>query len=183
MNTSQNGAEGFDKQPQATLCQNGCGFFANAGSCGLCSKCFREQEQGRQQADAVAQKAAAAIASAPSQQASVAEPAPSHTSAAAPAVAEVAQSGTSSVEQAPCPCEPSASAAPSAPPPNPNRCNVQTCRKKLGLTGFKCRCGASYCGSHRAPEDHECSFDFKSHGRAKIAEANPLVMAAKIDKI
>ncbi|GJM96876.1 hypothetical protein PR202_ga13749 [Eleusine coracana subsp. coracana] len=28
-----------------------------------------------------------------------------------------------------------------------NRC--LTCRKKVGLTGFQCRCGGTFCGSHR----------------------------------
>ena len=27
-----------------------------------------------------------------------------------------------------------------------NRCN--TCNKKVGLTGFECKCGEVYCGSH-----------------------------------
>ena len=30
-----------------------------------------------------------------------------------------------------------------------NRC--QECRKKVGLTGFPCRCGGLFCGLHRDP--------------------------------
>ncbi|KAK4377751.1 hypothetical protein RND71_004047 [Anisodus tanguticus] len=62
-----------------------------------------------------------------------------------------------------------------------NRCSV--CRKKVGLTGFKCRCGTTFCGTHRYPEIHGCSFDFKSMGREAIAKANPLVKAEKLEKI
>jgi predicted nucleic acid binding AN1-type Zn finger protein len=63
----------------------------------------------------------------------------------------------------------------------PNRCT--TCRKRVGLTGFKCRCGTMFCGVHRYPEIHGCSYDFKSAGREEIAKANPLVKAAKLQKI
>ncbi|KAF2605056.1 hypothetical protein F2Q70_00026940 [Brassica cretica] len=63
----------------------------------------------------------------------------------------------------------------------PNRCT--TCRKRVGLTGFKCRCGTTFCGAHRYPEVHGCTFDFKSAGREEIAKANPLVKAGKLQKI
>lgn len=75
----------------------------------------------------------------------------------------------------------------SPPKPTPNsarhRCNVECCRKKLGLTGFKCRCGLTFCGQHRHAEGHNCTFDWKAMGRLKIADNNPLVQAAKIQKI
>jgi predicted nucleic acid binding AN1-type Zn finger protein len=63
----------------------------------------------------------------------------------------------------------------------PNRC--ASCRKKVGLLGFPCRCGATFCSLHRHAEKHACSFDFKAAGREKIAKNNPLVVAAKINKI
>jgi predicted nucleic acid binding AN1-type Zn finger protein len=53
----------------------------------------------------------------------------------------------------------------------------------VGLTGFKCRCGGTFCGSHRHAEDHECTFDFAAEGKARLAESNPLVQAAKVDRI
>lgn len=63
----------------------------------------------------------------------------------------------------------------------PNRCII--CRKKVGLMGFKCRCGTLFCGTHRYPEVHVCIFDFKSIGREVIAKENPLVKAEKLEKI
>ncbi|KAM1717253.1 hypothetical protein COP2_025390 [Malus domestica] len=63
----------------------------------------------------------------------------------------------------------------------PNWCTV--CRKRVGLTGFKCRCGTTFCGVHRYPEKHACSFDFKTLGREEIAKSNPLVIAEKLEKI
>ncbi|URE12406.1 Zinc finger AN1 domain-containing stress-associated protein 15 [Musa troglodytarum] len=61
------------------------------------------------------------------------------------------------------------------------RCS--TCRKKVGLTGFRCRCGDLFCGRHRYSDAHECSFDYKAAGREEIAKANPVIRAAKIIKI
>jgi hypothetical protein len=61
------------------------------------------------------------------------------------------------------------------------RCAV--CRKKVGLTGFECRCHQTFCGDHRYPDVHQCTFDYKAHDRAALAEANPAVVASKIQKI
>jgi predicted nucleic acid binding AN1-type Zn finger protein len=63
----------------------------------------------------------------------------------------------------------------------PNRCLV--CRKRVGLTGFKCRCGTTFCGTHRYPEKHACPFDFKKLGREEIARDNPVVKGEKLEKI
>ncbi len=63
---------------------------------------------------------------------------------------------------------------------SPRRCFQ--CRKKTGLTGFKCRCGHNFCGQHRYAEAHTCSFDYKSAGREQLATNNPLVQASKVTK-
>ncbi|XP_074318910.1 zinc finger A20 and AN1 domain-containing stress-associated protein 4-like [Silene latifolia] len=57
------------------------------------------------------------------------------------------------------------------------------CRKRVGLTGFRCRCGDLFCAEHRYSDRHECSYDYKSAGRAAIARENPVVRAAKILKV
>ncbi|THU58995.1 hypothetical protein C4D60_Mb03t20330 [Musa balbisiana] len=54
------------------------------------------------------------------------------------------------------------------------RCS--TCRKKVGLTGFRCRCGDLFCGRHRYSDTHDCSFDYKAFGREQIAKANPVLL-------
>ena len=35
------------------------------------------------------------------------------------------------------------------------------CKKKVGLTGFTCRCGGLFCSIHRYSDKHECKFDYK----------------------
>eukprot|EP00271_Cylindrocystis_brebissonii_P010431 TRINITY_DN26615_c0_g1_i1.p1 TRINITY_DN26615_c0_g1~~TRINITY_DN26615_c0_g1_i1.p1 ORF type:complete len:232 (-),score=55.67 TRINITY_DN26615_c0_g1_i1:706-1401(-) len=67
-----------------------------------------------------------------------------------------------------------------APVP-PNRCAA--CRKRVSLTGFKCRCEKVFCAMHRHSDSHGCTFDYKTLGRDAIAKANPIVKADKIDKI
>lgn len=55
------------------------------------------------------------------------------------------------------------------------------CNKKVGLTGFPCRCGDLYCGSHRYPEEHCCNFDYKTEGRQILAKQNQLCTADKLN--
>ncbi|KAI3677757.1 hypothetical protein L6452_37025 [Arctium lappa] len=44
-----------------------------------------------------------------------------------------------------------------------NRC--LSCNKKVGVMGFKWKCGEIFYGSHRYPENHDCEFDFRRAGR------------------
>ncbi|XP_057480965.1 zinc finger A20 and AN1 domain-containing stress-associated protein 5-like [Actinidia eriantha] len=62
-----------------------------------------------------------------------------------------------------------------------NRCSG--CRRKVGLTGFRCRCGELFCSEHRYSDRHDCSFDYKAAGREAIARENPVVRPAKILKV
>ncbi|XP_024917759.1 AN1-type zinc finger protein 5-like [Cynoglossus semilaevis] len=68
-----------------------------------------------------------------------------------------------------------------APKPKKNRCFI--CRKKVGLTGFDCRCGNLFCGIHRYSDKHNCPYDYKAEAAAKIRKENPVVVADKIQKI
>ncbi|XP_052193309.1 zinc finger A20 and AN1 domain-containing stress-associated protein 5-like [Diospyros lotus] len=62
-----------------------------------------------------------------------------------------------------------------------NRCSG--CRRKVGLTGFRCRCGDLFCGNHRYSDRHDCSYDYKAAGREAICRENPVVKAAKIVRV
>ncbi|CAL9052194.1 unnamed protein product, partial [Musa banksii] len=63
----------------------------------------------------------------------------------------------------------------------PNRCSY--CKKRVGLTGFTCRCGNLFCAAHRYSDKHACSFDYLRANQDAIAKANPVVKAKKLDKI
>merc|ERR1712142_255939 len=70
-----------------------------------------------------------------------------------------------------------------SPPAKKQKKKCGVCKKKLGLTGFECRCGLYYCGIHRYSDQHNCPFDYKTDGRKQIAAANPAVRGEKIQKL
>jgi AN1-like Zinc finger len=58
----------------------------------------------------------------------------------------------------------------SAPAVQTNRKRCFGCAKKVGLTGMECKCGYVFCSKHRYPEEHACSFDFRTQGREQLAK-------------
>merc|ERR1712241_563984 len=74
-----------------------------------------------------------------------------------------------------------ASPAAAAAEKKENRCAL--CKKKVGLTGFTCRCGGLFCGIHRYSDKHDCNFDYKAMRKKKISKSNPVIVAQKINKI
>ena len=40
-----------------------------------------------------------------------------------------------------------------------------------------------FCGTHRYSDKHECTFDYKTAGREQLSKANPIVEAAKLERI
>ncbi|XP_027359484.1 zinc finger A20 and AN1 domain-containing stress-associated protein 1-like [Abrus precatorius] len=72
----------------------------------------------------------------------------------------------------------SSSTVPSDSKSEEKRC--KSCNKKVGLTGFKCRCGELFCGKHRYPEKHACKVDLKETGRQTLAKQNPKCTGDKL---
>jgi hypothetical protein len=62
-----------------------------------------------------------------------------------------------------------------------NRC--WTCNKKIGLTGFECKCGLFYCGVHRSENAHDCKFNFAAVVNLQLVASLPLIAADKVIKL
>ncbi|KAL8166736.1 hypothetical protein V2J09_008235 [Rumex salicifolius] len=151
----------YEQSSAPALCANNCGFFGNPTTFNLCSKCYRDhrlKEQQHQEMESLL-SSTASVKSAPS-------PTSFAASSSSPATAASVQAMTAAVVAV-------------ANESGPSRCGA--CRKRVGLTGFKCKCGTTYCGTHRYAEQHSCTFDFKALGKDAISKANPVVKAAKLD--
>ena len=70
---------------------------------------------------------------------------------------------------------------PSPKPSDPNRC--AKCNKKLKLSAIKCRCDKYFCAVHLYSDLHDCSFDYKNHGKKILEKQNPTVISQKMDKL
>jgi predicted nucleic acid binding AN1-type Zn finger protein len=57
------------------------------------------------------------------------------------------------------------------------------CRNKLLLTDIVCRCGIKFCMSHRAPELHACTFDFKKSAQEQLSTMLVKVAGTKVEVI
>ncbi|KAK9698670.1 hypothetical protein RND81_08G122300 [Saponaria officinalis] len=129
----------------------------------MCSKCYRDHVTAENQSATV--KAAV--------EKSLSPPSP-------PRMTLVVSGEASSPAPITVPEETKAVAVAAAPKAK-NRCS--SCNKKVGMLGFECRCGSTFCGSHRYPEEHKCTFDFMEIGKKAIAKANPVIKADKVDRI
>lgn len=176
-------SDGLENAAVPQLCQKGCGFFRNGGGL-YCSKCAKEvaaqEEKARATERATEASASIIVASLQDSQPAIPASASAHAAVNIDSKAVISvemEASVAPVEQA---ATPAAQESPSAPP-NPNRCFQ--CKKRVGLTGFKCKCERVFCGSHRMAESHDCPFDYKTAQRAQLAEANPVIHAAKVQKI
>ena len=55
------------------------------------------------------------------------------------------------------------------------------CKKKCIAVG--CKCDKVFCFTHRQPDNHGCTFDFKEHSRQYLQKNNPIVVNKKFETI
>ncbi|CAK9135954.1 unnamed protein product [Ilex paraguariensis] len=64
----------------------------------------------------------------------------------------------------------------------PDGINLQTTVGTSTSVAESLPCGKTFCGTHRYPEKHECSIDYKGLGKEAIAKANPLVKGDRVQR-
>jgi len=172
-----------------TLCKNGCGFFSSIDSKGFCSVCYKEYLKKERKEEAnVEQNAEEEVPTTvtnaiskltleeeikPEEGAEIVIPNLEDTEPEQPALPSSSKDTVDVAEEK--------EKEPKDTKKKKNRC--LSCKKKLGLTGFSCRCGGLYCAIHRYSDKHECNFDYKAMGEKEISDNNPLIVAQKVAKI
>ncbi|KAK9716479.1 hypothetical protein RND81_06G236200 [Saponaria officinalis] len=129
----------------------------------MCSKCYRDHLREENQSAAVAAAVEKSL-SLPSQP---------------PVTLVISDNDKSKTVACSTSLAPTTTDEESKPKPK-NRCS--SCNKKVGMLGFECKCGSTFCGAHRYPEEHKCTFDFVKVGKKAIAEANPVIKADKLER-
>lgn len=157
------------------LCINNCGFFGSPATMNMCSKCHKDMLLKQEQAK-LAESSIGSLVNGSSNSMGT-EP----VTAAASLDAKLAPVEPQTVSGQQTVFSGLSEIIETRPKEGPNRCT--TCKKRVGLTGFSCRCGNLFCGTHRYSDEHDCPFDYRTAARDAIAKANPLIKAEKLDKI
>merc|ERR1712209_48348 len=172
-----------------TLCKSGCGFYGRIENKGYCSVCYKEylkKESAEKSEDGA--ESSTETTSRVLEQLTLVEESETTASEAKAVAAEVKvdikddlTDGATAASAVLVEVEKEKKEEAKDSKKKKNRC--LSCKKKVGLTGFTCRCGGLFCSIHRYSDKHECTFDYKELGAEEIRKSNPVVVASKVQKI
>ncbi|KAF7703180.1 AN1-type zinc finger protein 6 [Silurus meridionalis] len=167
------------------LCATGCGFYGNPRTNGMCSICYKDFLQRQNTNGRVTETVSSSLSSLDH---SLSE---SSSTGTPEEITQKDEASGAPVQADPKTQDETASGSdlsiePATPEPDklkPKRNRCFTCRKKVGLTGFDCRCGNVFCGVHRYTDVHNCNFNYKADAAEKIRKENPVIVGEKVAKI
>nr|GMD23505.1 zinc finger A20 and AN1 domain-containing stress-associated protein 8-like [Ipomoea batatas] len=140
------------------LCVNNCGFFGTVATMNMCSKCYKDTILKQEQVRLVASSIESIMnGSGKSVDVVVVS---SHDGSAESSAVTAQDSRT----------QPENNGGENTKD-GPKRCSA--CRKRVGLTGFSCRCRNLFCAVHLYSDKHECQFDYQKAAQDSISKANP----------
>ncbi|VDL18544.1 unnamed protein product [Hymenolepis diminuta] len=160
-------------QSASRLCRQGCGYFGHAVFDGFCSQCHKRLQDAKNPSEP---RTASSQEIVPKSQGSTGRSSFEFSPYKSPDDCPKVEISTAAVAEDP----PTAVASEPKSKKHP-RCLM--CNKRVGLTGFTCRCGGLFCTVHRYSDAHQCQFDYRESGQADIRKANPQVISSKINKI
>lgn len=168
-----------------TPCVNNCGLTGNPATNNMCQKCFNATSSAST-SSSPSSSASSSVTSSVAGAIKFGEKSPRSSSSKRLSperitdLAEIRRDLKEEVKEASL-AQPTMPVTAAAVKRGVNRCSG--CRRKVGLTGFRCRCGELFCAEHRYSDRHDCSYDYKAAGREAIARENPVVKAAKLVKL
>jgi len=62
-----------------------------------------------------------------------------------------------------------------------SRCYI--CRRKVGLSGFECVCGNTFCSEHRYAFTHNCRIDRRKQECSRLEKIIIPVYMPKVEKL